>query len=502
MTDNWWIVWPGNPVLSVLVLYVLALLLLYPARRPLHGVIRSITRAISGPLRMGARWLMLTAEELRQRNKVVLLAHGKEEVTQAIEREFERVTAVVQRDLRDYPVLQRKLMGEITRIEEDYQKCGEVPPAPPEWTKAVATISKIPPTGDGLVQKILGDIAESMERIYDKAISEYRKAYEDRHRILKGFMPFWRSLNQTLTQVDRNLTGLQESASRIDAQMDKYEQINASTEKVEHSLTASATTQFVIATAVLAIAFGGAFVNFWLIARPMAAMVGGGEYIVGSLQASHIAALVIIFVEATMGLFLMESLRITHLFPRINNLQDKMRRRFMWVAFSILLTLAGVEVALAVMRDWIVAADVAFKANLGGDAATTAVADLGWVTKIPTAGQMILGFILPFALAFVGIPLEYFVYSARTVFGVLLVMAIRALAFALRVVGTVVRQIGNVLVMLYDVLIFLPLLVERLVKSARGEESASMAAGGVAAFPAKARLGGSRGRSAAGEQVL
>ena len=50
--------------------------------------------------------------------------------------------------------------------------------------------------------------------------------------------------------------------------------------------------------------------------------------------------------------------------------------------------------------------------------------------------------------------------------------------------------------------IFLPLLIERLVKSARGEEGASMAAGGVAAFPAKARLGGSRGRSAAGEQVL
>lgn len=203
-----------------------------------------------------------------------------------------------------------------------------------------------------------------------------------------------------------------------------------------------------------------------------------------------------------MGLFLMESLRITHLFPRINNLQDKMRRRFMWVAFSILLTLAGVEVALAVMRDWIVAADVAFKANLGGEGATAAITDLGWVTKIPTAGQMILGFILPFALAFVGIPLEYFVYSARTVFGVLLVMAIRSLAFVLRVIGTVVRQIGNVLVMLYDVLIFLPLLVERLVKSGKGEEGASMGAGGVAAFPAKARLGGSRGRSAAGEQVL
>ncbi len=499
MTGDWWMVWPGNGVLSVLVLYIAALLILYPARRPLHGVIRSVSRTISGPLRLGARWLMLTAEELRRRNKVVLLAHGKEEITQGIEREFERVTAVVQRDLHDYPVLQRKLMGEITRIEEDYQKCGEVPPAPPEWAKAVSTIAKIPPTGDGLVQKILEDIAGSMEKIYDKAIAEYRKSYENRHKILKGFMPFWRSLNQTLTQVDRNLTGLQEGAARIDVQMEKYEDICANSEKAEHALTASATTQFIIASIVLAIAFGGAFVNFWLIARPMSAMVGGGEYIVGSLQASHIAALVIIFVEATMGVFLMESLRITHLFPRINNLPDKMRRRFMWVSLTILLILAGVEVALAVMRDLIVAADLALKAGLGNVDASAAV-ETGWVTKIPTAGQMILGFILPIALAFVAIPLEYFIYSARTVFGVGLVLAIRTLAFVLRLLGNVAKHVGSILTMVYDVIIFLPLLVERFVRSMRGEQEGRGASksSGIASFPKKTRLG----RSATGEQAL
>jgi hypothetical protein len=250
MTGDWWMIWPGNAALSVLLLYIGALLFLYPARRPLHGIIRSMTRAISGPLRLGARWLMSTAEVLRSRNKMVLLSHGKEEITQGIEREFDRVTTVVQRDLHDYPVLQRKLMGEITRIEEDYQKCGEVPPTPPEWTKAVAAVAKIAPTADGLVQKILGDIGHSIEKIQERAIVEYRKAYEERHKILKGFMPFWRSLNQTLTQVDRNLTGLQESASRIDAQMEKYEQITANSENAEHALTSSASTQFVIAAVV------------------------------------------------------------------------------------------------------------------------------------------------------------------------------------------------------------------------------------------------------------
>ena len=465
-----WMIWPGNPALSVVILFLIAIPFLYAGRRPMHGVIRSVCRALSGPLRLGARWLMATAEEMRERNRVVLLAQGREEVKQTIEREFERVTALVQRDLHGYPALQRRLMDEITRIEEDYQKCGEVPPPPPEWTKAVETIAGIKNTGDGLVIKILEDISKSLERIYDKVVGEYRRSYEKRHKILEGFQPFWRSLNQTLTRVDKNLTGLQESAAKIDTQMDKYEQIVAKSEKVEHALTSSASIQFFISTVVLAVAFGGAFVNFWLIARPMSAMVGGGEYLAGGMEASQIAALVIIFVEATMGLFLIESLRITHLFPRISNMQDKMRHRMLWISFTILLILAGVEVALAVMRDLIISADMELKRGLGGaDAGVAkAVVETSWVTKIPVIGQMILGFILPFALAFVAIPLEYFIASARTVLGVALVAGTRGLGFALRFLSNLTKQLSNTLVMLYDVLIFLPLIVERVVQGARG----------------------------------
>ena len=40
-----------------------------------------------------------------------------------------------------------------------------------------------------------------------------------------------------------------------------------------------------------------------------------------------------------MGLFLMETLRITHLFPGIHNLSDVMRKRLMWLAFGLLVTL-------------------------------------------------------------------------------------------------------------------------------------------------------------------
>lgn len=467
-----WMIFPDNVVLSALVLFLIALPFLYAARKPMHGVVHSLTRALGNALRLGAHWLQRTAVELRARNKLVLLAHGREEVTQAIEREFQRVSGLVQRDLQGYPALQRKLLDDITRMEEDYRKCGEVPPPPPEWVKAVEAIAKIKNTGDGLVQKILEDISGSIEKIYDRVLTEYRRSAEERHKILERFMPFGRSLNDTLTKVDRNIGGLRESATRIDVQMEKFEQIRAGAEQVEHSLTSSASVQFFISGFVLAVAAGGAFVNFWLIARPMAAMVGGGEYLVGGLEAAHVAALVIILVEATMGLFLMETLRITHLFPRINNMNDRMRRSMMWVAFTILFILAGVEVALAVMRDLIIAADIALKRGLSGGEAV-ALVEATWVTKIPVAGQMVLGFILPFALAFVAVPLEYFIYSARTVIGVGIVFIIRTLGFGLRLGGNAFNHVGRILTLLYDAVIFIPLMIERVVQSLRSGRAAA-----------------------------
>ena len=466
-----WMIWPENPALSAIVLFLIAVPLLYAARRPMQGLFRALTRAFSNPLRLGARWLSSSAVALRQRNRLVLLAHGREEAMKSIEREFERVTAVVKRDLHGYPALQRKVMDEITRIEEDYQKCGEVPPPPPEWTKAVGAIAKIKPSGDGLVERILSDISQSIDEIYDKVVAEYRRSYAERHKILKGFQPFWRSLQQTLNKVDKNITGLQNSAAKIDAQIEKVQHINANLDKAEHALGASASIQFAISGLVMLIAIGGAFVNYKLIALPMSAMVGGGDYITDNLQASELAALVIILFETLMGLFLMESLRFTHLFP-LSNVNEKMRRTMMWVSLTILLVLAGFEVALAVMRDQLVFLDMALKQSLGNAAAAVPL-DSSWITKIPTAGQMILGFTLPFALAFVAIPLEYFIQSSRSVFGTGLVLGFRTLALLLRILGLLVKQTGNALCMLYDALIFAPLLIERMVIGGRHKDSST-----------------------------
>jgi hypothetical protein len=469
-SSQFWMIWPGNAMASALILFAIAMPFLYAARKLVHDLFRSIGQMVGGPLRLAARWLFAAARDMKERNKAVLLAHGGEEVAQLIEREFERVGVLVTRDLEGYPALQRKLLDEITRVEEDYKKSGEVPPLPPEWTAAVSAITKVKSEGNEMVQRILEEINRSVNSIHAKALEEYRRAYQSRHKILNGFMPFWRSLDKTLGQVDKKLTGLENTSAAIDAQMTKYEQINKKTDKAEHALTVSAFTQFAIATLVLLIAAGGALINFKLIALPMSEMVGAGDYLTATLRTSEVAALVIIFVEATMGLFLMEALRITHLFPRIANLSEPMRRRILWISLTLLVILAGIEAALALMRDMLIADKQALVQSLAS-AQQAAPAD-PWLARIPTAGQMLLGFILPFALAFVAIPLESFIYSARTVGGATLVMLVRVSAFVLRVLGNLVRQLCKVLTTLYDVTIVLPLLIERMVKSARGGDAA------------------------------
>jgi hypothetical protein len=280
-------------------------------------------------------------------------------------------------------------------------------------------------------------------------------------------MPHWRRIQQTLLRVDKNVESLLERSRSIDRHLDEYREIVNGTDRALQVLSSSSLVQFFISAAVLAVAFGGAAVNFSLIARPMAEMVGGTSFI-GAFRTADIAALVIIMVEVSMGLFLMESLRITRLFPVIGALPDKIRVRMIWVTFAILLMLASVEAGLAYMREILMQDELATAALLRGGGTVT-VSDYLWIT---TAAQMGMGFTLPFALVFVAIPLETFVHSLRTVVGLIGIGVLRLLRLLLKLIGNLLVHVSTALVRLYDVAIFLPLWIE----TARGK---SEAAGGL-----------------------
>jgi len=461
------LIWPHMPALSIAVLALIAVVVLYCARPYAHKLIYSMTHYVHKVLRLAARSIMRSEARFQERNREVLLGHGVEAAEEKINREFYRISEVVNRDLEAYPPMHRAMSELVTTIDEDYKKTTDTPPPPPEWLKAVEAVNKLG-DGEGMMKHILTDIKKAAGKQHDKALAEYRKASGQRHALLKNMAPSWRKVSKTLESTEKSIRGLSERAENIDRKMSQFEEVLSRTDKAERILASSAITQFVIAGIVLLIAIGGAIVNFNLIALPMSEMVGGGNYI-GPFKMNEIAAIVIVLVEAAMGIFLMEALRITNLFPIIHNLEDTKRRRFMWVAFAILLLLACVEASLAFMRDIMAADRQAMKEMLSG-VETEMSSEM---TMIPMIGQMVLGFMLPFVLAFVAIPFESFIHSARTVLGIVVAWLMRLTAFLLRLVGSIMYYLGNAMVNVYDLLAFPLLWVEKVVRARQGGQAKS-----------------------------
>ena len=464
---------PEHPAISAVVWLLIATVLLYIARVPVHRVLLALSTIIRSTLRMAGRSVTLASERLIDRNREVLLAAGREVAERVVEREFERIDATVQHDLAHYPSLQRDLHEALTRLNNDYEAGKEVPPAPPGWIKAVESVVKLPSAGDPMVANVLNEICESVKKAQNRAIEEYRKDSHQRHVLLRRMLPQWRRVQHTLSQVDKTVGSLLDRAKSIDRHMDDYRAIVARSDRAVRMLSSSAVTQFFISSLVLVIAMGGALINFQLIAYPLSDMVGGNSYLHFGLTAfktADVAALVIILLEVALGLFLMESLRITRLFPIIGALDDRIRTRMAWAFFVVLLVLACAEAGLAYARDLLALDDAAVVGLLVEDEAAAQAGDGRWIA---TAAQMAMGFILPFALTFVAIPLESFVHSARTVVGILAVAVLRGLAFALRVLGNIAYFGGRMLIHLYDLMIFIPLWIERSAMSRRRPASAT-----------------------------
>ncbi|MDZ7768939.1 MAG: hypothetical protein U5K38_07635 [Woeseiaceae bacterium] len=442
------------PVLSALLWIVLAVSALYLARPTAHEAIRAAARALHRSFRLASAAIRVAERNLATRNREVLLAAGREAKERVVEREFERVSESVRRDLANYATLHRKLSDSIARIEDDHHAAVDVPPEPPGWVKAVEAVANID-AREGRVEvgNILGDIHKSLIKAHHEAMALYRKASSQRHALLHRMRPDWRRIQQSLDQVGKSVDSLLGRSVAIDRHMQEFEDIVSGKDSAVSILSSSSLVYFFVSALVLVVAIGGATINFSLIARPMAEMVGGTN-LIGGFQTADIAALVIIMVEISMGLFLMESLRITRLFPVIGALPDKIRVRMIWITFTILFLLASVEAGLAYMREVLLQDELATSALLRGDGQAGVTTQFMWIT---TAAQMGMGFILPFALTFVAIPLETFVHSLRTIVGLGAIGLLRLLSLLMRLLGNVFRYMGSLLQQLYDLPLFIPL---------------------------------------------
>ncbi len=463
-TTSWLSDWRTFSLMLVVSVFVL-----YLARAYAHQAIMGLSRMLASIFRLAANASDSTRRQLKSRNREVLLEQGQEQVSRELEREFFEVSRFVQRDLGGYPQLQRQIQEEITHIHDDYQASGQVPAALPEWVEAVESVAKIKSSDNSsaLNTKILEQIHQSAEQQHKDQLQQARQDAGERHKRLKNMTGYWRKLSDSVDEVGDRLKNIVTRSQNIDKHMLKFNEINNGSDSAVRALRASSLTQFLIAFIVVVIAAGGAFFNFHLIALPMSEMVGSTQRI-GGVKVADLSALVIICLEMTAGIFLLESLRITKLFPLIGSMDDKMRRIIMISAAAVLLILASTESALAFMRDQIANDLASLRASLAGVEAGASGGVNEW---IPLVANMTLGFILPIALTMIAIPLEYLLQTGRTVFGGIIELILSMLTIVLRILSSSVRQIGHFTIHLYDFLIAAPLWVEAMVKQHSGRLS-------------------------------
>jgi hypothetical protein len=471
--------WPDSPALSLIVLWLVTQLLFYAARVPMHRALRKLGAALGGSLRIASRWMRSTSDDLRKRNREVLLEAARAEQEGKLEHEFRRLATTFTVELKQYPALHRRLDESVKKVEEDFKESGVVPPEAPGWPEAIRAVANIPRAGDRTVQKVLDEIHRSAVAQEKKTLQAYREATAERHDILAKSAVHWKNIRALLEQVGKAVTGTLEASARADAHIEQYEKIRRGEDAAERALAGSALNLFVISAFVVAVAGFGGLVNFQLIARPMSELVAGGAWVLG-MPISMIAALVIVLMEVAAGIFVMESLGITRLFPRLATLPASRRRIIFVTALAGLALLACIEASLAILREQLLEADKALALALSGAAVKgkeTVAAPL--LSRIPVIGQAVLGFILPWILAMIAVPLEMLVESGRHVIGRALVLVVRGLGVLLRLAGHAVRYLVAALAAVYDIYIIVPLQLERLVqgRNGRGAESHVRVAG-------------------------
>jgi hypothetical protein len=213
---------------------------------------------------------------------------------------------------------------------------------------------------------------------------------------------------------------------------------------------------------ILAVGVAG-WLNFALLERPMAEVVGDSYRIMG-VPIHRLAALAIIVLEVAVGIVLLEALGVTTMFPQFERLEQKKGQRLaiIIVMTAALVVLALIEAALALTRDEISRLERELLGTLAGTAPSEAGEAAGAMARY---AQAAFGLIIPFALAFLGFAIEALIRNGRVVLQLLLGFILESLSFAVRLLRFLMEGLLAVALAAYDLVIFLPLVVERLVRA-------------------------------------
>jgi hypothetical protein len=433
---------PDMPGISIAIWVATSMLFLFFAREPMHKLIQVFSDSTAGGLRKMATWIQKSADKMREKDRKVLLESGLAKVQGEIFQEFHKIDTANTKALAGYPELQLKLDESISKIDDDFQECGQVTPEAPGWSDVVETIARAQgKSGDRIIEKMLGEIHKSAIAGEKKALSELREVAGKRHKILGSMAPVWKRIEKLGKEINSKVDRVVESSRNMDKYMKQYEKLSSGGTQSIDMLASKMTKLFIISLIVIFVGLVGAFINFNLIALPMSELVPAGTRVAG-LAVSEVSALVIVALELVLGIFMFEAMGVTHTFPQIAAMTRGKRMVILYGAFIGLLFLSTVELSLA------------------GESATMADTIDSNITVI---GQAMLGFVLPWILAVIAIPLEMFIEASQHAFAKFYALFITLVCHLANIVAYIIEGFFKILIHVFDIYIIVPLQLYKMI---------------------------------------
>lgn len=320
--------------------------------------------------------------------------------------------------------------------------------------------------------KIEKNIAANTARAMNDKLAPLRPALIT----IRNESPRLKEVAEKLVKIEHDFN---KNASDVNKAFTEFEEIVRSEDRRKIASRASIVVPWVIAVLITTIALAGVFLNFFLIERPMAEIVGEGARI-GGIGLPTFAAIIVIFLEFVTGVILMDSAGFTRLIPAFHSMSAAGRRVMLVVSFTFLALFSVMEMTLSIVREQIIEQDREtdrLAAQIIGPvlispqpsaeaAAATAPAEAPqranvFGLELSTFAQLILAGVIPWLLAAAALPLETIIRNSVFIISIFASFALIFLSFICKTISALFKNIGVFLLAIYDFIIFLPLFAQR-----------------------------------------
>ncbi len=465
---------PDKPALSYTLIYLGVSFILWLARNAVHQFMNQLLASIANLKQRIADDLSKYAQRVAQRGKELATEYFFKESERDIEKGHGKLAHRVEKGLSVFPEMQQEALAMVNRMNQAFHDAKK--PYKQEKHITLTWLEKEIKTHTdkvGLTSDEAKRVGKALRRIETKLCKELKahgrvQANEAKQRLKvlnKQNTPL-NKLQKLINQLVKRVSHVEHGVKNIEEKLEAYYEFRKNDDKATRAAHQSVMSRFLIALFFVVIAAGGATLNFFLIERPLSEIVGGSGLVMG-IEVSQMGALMIIMLEIAAGVFLMETLGLSHLLPAVERWDADVKKKVAIATGTLLLALAGVEAGLALLREMLVANDQGTMNMLIGSDASADMADAfaGWG---PMAVQAVMGFVIPLILALVALPLEILFHVGRIVVQYVWSVLIALLAYLVQVLSQLLLLVMNVILSFYDLLIFFWVIVEGWVKNMVG----------------------------------